>query len=208
MKLSKLDISKYLQDLRKESGKTLREVAAYLEIDQAILSKMENGKRPVTKDVLTQLAKLYKKDIQELQKVFLAEKLYKQLEHEDDALSILKLLEKQVVYKTKHDSEKEQIKKTVETYFTKQDVVQEVSLFGSFVRKEETAKSDIDLLIQFVAKKKISMFDILRMQHDLEELLNRKVDLIEEGQLKPSAAVEVVREKEVVYVKAKRQAKG
>ena len=208
MKLSKLDISKHLQDLRKESGKTLREVAAYLEIDQAILSKMENGKRPVTKDVLTQLAKLYKKDIQELHKVFLAEKLYKQLEHEDDALSILKLLEKQVVYKTKHDSEKEQIKKTVETYFTKQDVVQEVSLFGSFVRKEETAKSDIDLLIQFVAKKKISMFDILRMQHDLEELLNRKVDLIEEGQLKPSAAVEVVREKEVVYVKAKRQAKG
>jgi predicted nucleotidyltransferase/plasmid maintenance system antidote protein VapI len=208
MKLSKLDISKYLQDLRKESGKTLREVAAYLEIDQAILSKMENGKRPVTKDVLTQLAKLYKKDIQELHKVFLAEKLYKQLENEDDAMSILKLLEKQVVYKTKHDSEKEHIKKTVQAYFAELDVVQEVSLFGSFVRKEETGKSDIDLLIQFVAKKKISMFDILKMQHDLEELLNRKVDLIEEGQLKPSAAVEVVREKEVVYVKAKRQAKG
>jgi predicted nucleotidyltransferase/plasmid maintenance system antidote protein VapI len=208
MKLSKLDISKYLQDLRKESGKTLREVAAYLEIDQAILSKMENGKRPVTKDVLTQLAILYKKDIQELHKVFLAEKLYKQLENEDDAMSILKLLEKQVVYKTKHDSEKEHIKKTVQAYFAELDVVQEVSLFGSFVRKEETGKSDIDLLIQFVAKKKISMFDILKMQHDLEELLNRKVDLIEEGQLKPSAAVEVVREKEVVYVKAKRQAKG
>ena len=81
-------------------------------------------------------------------------------------------------------------------------------MFGSFVRKEETAKSDIDLLIQFVAKKKISMFDILKMQHDLEELLNRKVDLVEEGQLKPSAAFEVVREKEVVYVKAKRQTKG
>ena len=208
MKLSRLDISKYLQDLRKESGKTLREVAAYLEIDQAILSKMENGKRPVTKDVLRQLAKLYRKDIQELNKVFLAEKLYKQLEHEDDALSILKLLEKQVVYKTKHNSEKEQIKKTVQVYFEKLDVVQEVSLFGSFVRKEETAKSDIDLLIQFVAKKKISMFDILKMQHDLEELLNRKVDLVEEGQLKPSAAFEVVREKEVVYVKAKRQTKG
>ena len=208
MKLSKTNISEHLRELRKESGKTLREVAAYLEIDQAILSKMENGKRPVTKDVLRQLAKLYRTDIQELNKVFLAEKLYKQLEYEDDALSILKLLEKQVVYKTKHDSEKEQIKKTVETYFTKQDVVQEVSLFGSFVRNEETAKSDIDLLIQFVAKKKISMFDILKMQHELEELLNRKVDLIEEGQLKPLAALEVVREKEVVYVKAKRQAKG
>jgi predicted nucleotidyltransferase len=154
------------------------------------------------------LAKLYKKDIQELHKVFLAEKLYKQLEHEDDALSILKLLEKQVVYKTKHDSEKEQIKKTVQAYFAELDVVQEVSLFGSFVRKEETMKSDIDLLIQFVAKKKISMLDILKMQHDLEELLNRKVDLIEEGQLKPTAAIDVVREKEVVYVKAKRQTKG
>jgi predicted nucleotidyltransferase len=208
MKLSKINISEHLRELRKESGKTLREVAAYLEIDQAILSKMENGKRPVTREVLTQLAKLYKRDVQEMHKIFMAENLYKQLEHEDDALSILKLLEKQVVYKTKHDSEKEKIKKTVETYFTKQDVVQEVSLFGSFVRKEETAKSDIDLLIQFVAKKKISMFDILKMQHDLEELLNRKVDLIEEGQLKPSAAINVVREKEVVYVKAKRQTKG
>ncbi len=208
MKLSKLNMSKYLQDLRKENGKTLREVAAYLEIDQAILSKMENGKRPVTKDVLSQLAKLYKKDIQELHKLFLVEKLYKQLEHEDDALSILKLLEKEVVYKTKRVSEKEHIKKTVKAYFSKLDVVQEVSLFGSFVRKEETVKSDIDLLIQFVAKKKISMLDILRMQHDLEEKLNRKVDIIESGQLKPSAAIDVVREKEVVYVKAKRQTKS
>jgi predicted nucleotidyltransferase len=51
------------------------------------------------------------------------------------------------------------------------------------------------------------MFDILKMQHELEELLNRKVDLIEEGQLKTLAALEVAREKEVVYVK-KRQAKG
>ena len=208
MKLSKLDISKHLQDLRKENGKTLREVAAYLEIDQAILGKMENGKRPVTKEVITQLAKLYMRDVQELHKIFMAEKLYKQLEHEDDAMSILKLLEKQVVYKTKHDSEKEHIKKTVQTYFAKQVAVEKVSLFGSFVRNEETAKSDIDLLIQFVAKKKISMFDILKMQHELEELLNRKVDLIEEGQLKPSASVEVVREKEVVYVKAKGQTKG
>jgi predicted nucleotidyltransferase len=170
MKLSKINISEHLRELRKESGKTLREVAAYLEIDQAILSKMENGKRPVTRGVLTQLAKLYKRDFQELHKIFMAEKLYKQLEHEDDAMSILKLLEKQVVYKTKHDSEKQQIKKTVQTYFAKQVAVAKVSLFGSFVRNEETAKSDIDLLIQFVAKKKISMFDILKMHHELEEL--------------------------------------
>jgi predicted nucleotidyltransferase/plasmid maintenance system antidote protein VapI len=208
MKLSKINISEHIRDLRKESGKTLREVAAYLEIDQAILSKMENGKRPVTREVITQLAKLYKTDVLELHKIFMAEKLYKQLEHEDDAMSILKLLEKQVVYKSKHDSEKEQIKKIVQTYFSNQVAVEKVSLFGSFVRNEETAKSDIDLLIQFVAKKKISMFDILKMQHELEELLNRKVDLIEEGQLKSLAALEVVREKEVVYVKSKRQAKG
>lgn len=208
MKLSKINISEHLRELRKGSGKTLREVAAYLEIDQAILSKMENGKRPVTREVLAQLAKLYKTDVQEMHKIFMAERLYKQLEHEDDAMSILKLLEKQVVYKSKHDSEKEQIKKIVQTYFSNQVAVEKVSLFGSFVRNEETAKSDIDLLIQFVAKKKISMFDILKMQHELEELLNRKVDLIEEGQLKPLAALEVVREKEVVYVKAKRQAKG
>jgi predicted nucleotidyltransferase len=45
------------------------------------------------------------------------------------------------------------------------------------------------------------------MQHELSELVGRKVDLIEDGQLKESARVNVLQEKEIIYVKNKRFAK-
>lgn len=49
-------------------------------------------------------------------------------------------------------------------------------IFGSIARGEAKEKSDIDMLIDFDDAK--TLFDLARLQRELEAVLHRKVDLI------------------------------
>ncbi len=60
-----------------------------------------------------------------------------------------------------------------------------LSLFGSMARGDGGADSDIDLLASFDDTRRISLLDVVGMELDLSEILGCKVDLIEEGTLKP-----------------------
>jgi hypothetical protein len=51
-----------------------------------------------------------------------------------------------------------------------------VGIFGSYVRGEQRAKSDIDLLGEF--DERVSLFDLVGAEIYLSEILNIKVDLI------------------------------
>lgn len=57
------------------------------------------------------------------------------------------------------------------------------SLFGSYVRGEEGEGSDIDILVDFPKDK--SLFDFIGLQLQLEDALNKKVDLITYDGIKP-----------------------
>ncbi len=56
-----------------------------------------------------------------------------------------------------------------------------VRVFGSLVRGEAGAQSDIDLLVEFEPGR--SLLDQAALTLDLEELLGRKVDVVTEGGL-------------------------
>lgn len=58
-----------------------------------------------------------------------------------------------------------------------------VAIFGSVARGEETPDSDIDLLVEFVEG--ASLFDLVRIQMDAEDLLGRNVDVVSVGGLLP-----------------------
>jgi predicted nucleotidyltransferase len=58
-----------------------------------------------------------------------------------------------------------------------------LSLFGSTARHEARIDFDIDLLAAFDAG--LSLLDVIGIECRLSDLLGRKVDLIEEGTLKP-----------------------
>jgi len=58
----------------------------------------------------------------------------------------------------------------------KKSGVKKAGLFGSYSRGEATQESDVDILVEF--KKKISLFDLVRVERELREALNKKVDLI------------------------------
>lgn len=51
-----------------------------------------------------------------------------------------------------------------------------VKLFGSVLREEETGESDIDFLVE--CQDDCSLFDIISLKYDLEEVLGRQVDVV------------------------------
>jgi uncharacterized protein len=57
-----------------------------------------------------------------------------------------------------------------------------VRLFGSVARGQEREGSDIDLLVDFAPGS--SLFDLLRLNRELEELLHHPVDVVSRGGLK------------------------
>ena len=83
-------------------------------------------------------------------------------------------------------------------YFKTQPVLK-VWLFGSFARGEEHKDSDVDLLILFDHSTPIGLFSYARMHRELEERLGRKVDLVEEGTLRPAAAAAAAKDMKMIY---------
>ena len=84
-------------------------------------------------------------------------------------------------------------------YFKTQPVLK-AWLFGSFARGEETPRSDVDILfVPDRTGKPFTLFTHGGMLMDLQELLNRRVDLVEEGSLRPYAAESADRDKILIY---------
>lgn len=84
---------------REEKGLFLRQVAAELEIDQAIISKFERNDRKPTKDQVIKFAKFYKLDKDELLIAWLSDKVAGDLKGENLADKVLKAAEQKI----KHD---------------------------------------------------------------------------------------------------------
>jgi len=88
-----------LRELREQAGLSLRKAAMQVDIDVAILSKMERGERKFSKELVLKLADLYKSNSDKLVIDFLSEKVLYELEDEDFGLEALKVAEKQLKYK-------------------------------------------------------------------------------------------------------------
>ena len=86
-------------------------------------------------------------------------------------------------------------------YFKTKPVLK-VWLFGSYARGEATADSDVDLLVQFDHSSPIGLFAYARMRRELEELLRCKVDLVEEGTMRPLVYETVAQDMKMIYERA------
>jgi HTH-type transcriptional regulator, competence development regulator len=87
-----------LRELREEKGVSLRKAAFAIDIDVAILSKMERGERRFTKEVVLKLANLYEANADNLVINFLSEKVLYELKDENFGLEALKVAEKQLKF--------------------------------------------------------------------------------------------------------------
>jgi predicted nucleotidyltransferase len=62
--------------------------------------------------------------------------------------------------------------------------VRSLGVFGSYVRGEQGPGSDLDLLVEF-DDHPLSLFDFVRLENEVSDALNLKVDLVEKRALKP-----------------------
>jgi predicted nucleotidyltransferase len=77
--------------------------------------------------------------------------------------------------------------------------VSELALFGSVVRKDHLPQSDVDLLVSFQPRTRVTFTTLARMQRELESLLGRKVDLVPKAGLKPMIRDHVLATARVLY---------
>ena len=92
----------------------------------------------------------------------------------------------------------QQIEETLSSYFHNKPV-EKAWVFGSFSRGEERPDSDVDILVSFDRNARVTLLTMGGMYSDLTQLLNRKVDLVEEGTLLPFARESAERDKKLIY---------
>lgn len=77
--------------------------------------------------------------------------------------------------------------------------VRELSLFGSRSRGDERPESDFDLLVEFLPDAGIGLIEYSRMQIDLSEILDTKVDLVTKKGLKDYVRDNVLADATPIY---------
>lgn len=90
-----------LRELRESKQQPLRIVAAYLDIDQAILSRIERGQRKVSREQVIKLAEYFNVNADNLLVAWLSDKLVYEIADEQLGIEALKVAEEKVKYNKK-----------------------------------------------------------------------------------------------------------
>jgi predicted nucleotidyltransferase len=72
--------------------------------------------------------------------------------------------------------------------------VDTIELFGSYVRGEQTEKSDLDVLVTFFEPNDVDLFKFIELRLFLKDELGLTVDLIEKDTLKPRLKGQILEE--------------
>jgi transcriptional regulator with XRE-family HTH domain len=88
-----------IRRLREEKNIYLRQVASYLEIDQALLSKIERGERRAQREQVLKLASFFEADENVFLTSWLSDKVVYDLDNENNAIEVLKVAEEKIKYK-------------------------------------------------------------------------------------------------------------
>ncbi|GAB4288106.1 MAG: nucleotidyltransferase family protein [Oscillatoriaceae cyanobacterium] len=91
------------------------------------------------------------------------------------------------------------------TEFCQRWQIQEFALFGSILRSDFSADSDIDVMVNFEPNTCWSLLDRVRMEQELSKILGRAVDLIERDEIIASPnwirRREILNSAQIFYVK-------
>ena len=71
-----------------------------------------------------------------------------------------------------------------------------LAVFGSYARGDQTANSDLDLLVWF--SKKVSLFDLVRIEREMSSRLGVQVDLVTQGAMSPHIRPHITRDLQVL----------
>ncbi len=91
-----------IRSLRGKKGYPLRRVAAFLDIDQAVLSKIERGHRKLTKEQVLKLADFFNYNEKEMLITYLSDRIIFEIGNEEFAKEALKVAESKIDYLRKN----------------------------------------------------------------------------------------------------------
>jgi len=78
--------------------------------------------------------------------------------------------------------------------------IKRLAFFGSVLRDDFDAQSDVDVLVEFTAGARVTLLDMVRVQEELSEIIGRRVDLRTRGFLSRYFRDEVEAQAEVEFV--------
>jgi len=84
-------IGEHIRTLRESNRMLLRQLSAMLDMDQAMLSKMERGERSFKREHINVLARIFKQPKKDLLTMWLADKVLKTVKSEKFTKEALKL---------------------------------------------------------------------------------------------------------------------
>lgn len=87
-----------IREKREQKGLLLRQLAAFIEIDIAILSKIERGERKPTREQIIKIAQLLELNKDEFLIQYLSEKIAYEISEEDNAIEVLREAESKIEY--------------------------------------------------------------------------------------------------------------
>lgn len=164
-----------IRKLRESKELPLRTVAAFLDIDQAILSKIERGHRKPTREQVVKLAEYFKVKENDLLVAWLSDKLVYEVEYEDLALKALQVAEEKIAYTAFKKINRNEVLKKIRNGIKKFPQIEKAWIYGSFAREDDGPKSDVDIALQTGVS--FTYFDLAEVQHQLENSISRKVDV-------------------------------
>uniref|UniRef100_F4C5U8 Helix-turn-helix domain protein n=1 Tax=Sphingobacterium sp. (strain 21) TaxID=743722 RepID=F4C5U8_SPHS2 len=85
-------LGKYIKELREEKGLFIREIGAYLELDNAFISKVENEEKLLPKKHLERLAEFLEVPLNELLVLWLSDKIRGIIDDKENGIKALKIV--------------------------------------------------------------------------------------------------------------------
>jgi predicted nucleotidyltransferase/plasmid maintenance system antidote protein VapI len=188
-----------IRALRENKKLPLRKVAAYLDIDQAILSKIERGLRKATREQVVKLANYFNIVENELLVLWLADRLVYELTDKELALQALKIAEEKVAYQTSVHLDKRKISDIIRQVLSGFKSVKKAWIFGSFARDTEGPSSDIDILIDVPPNEEFTLFDIAEIQESIQNKVRKKVDVVMVSAILPKIKKRINPDLKLIY---------
>ncbi len=196
-------VGSLIRELRIKGGYPLRTVAAFLEMDQAVLSKIERGLRRPTKSHVLKLAEFFHYDKKKMLITFLSDRIIYEIGKEVYAKEALKAAEEQIAYLTFQTTDRMSITEQIISNLQQFPGVRRAWIYGSFSRRDDRPDSDIDLAVE--TDDGFSYFDLAGIQYQLENAVNRKVDVGFIDSFKPHILKNVKPDLKLIYERHKRR---
>lgn len=86
--------------------------------------------------------------------------------------------------------------------FCRRNHINRLSLFGSVLREDFTAQSDVDVLVEFAPEAKVGLITLAGLEIELGEMFGRRVEMHTVKSLNPRFRDDVLKAAEVQYEQA------